>query len=308
VASLLVDAATGAPRPGALELRAACHDELERWRAAIEWAVATVSTRAQHRLSTVDRKEAPPLPQRVSQRVAFDRVAPPLPPRTPEPPGPATSQKPKQTPSPVFYDAVQSPARRLFPAASPPTPSPKKADPAPDAGRTWGDRLDAASAPVPPAAAPALVAAAPSDPAPVSSLAPPPTPPRPKPPPPPPRPKPPAPASGDASLAKYEKMLKIHLPQGAVEQKMRADGVDPALLFPDAAPAPQKLVLPKPAKQVAPRPAGGGDLMAQLKAGVALKKAAPLGPAAPKVDGLSGLAEAIAASQKRRAKALANLP
>ena len=277
--SLLVDAATGAPRPGALELRATYRDDLERWRAAIEWAVATVSTRAQHRLSTVDRKDAPPLPQRASQRVASDKVAPPLPPRTPEPPGPATSQKPKRTPSPVFYDAVQSPARRLFPAASPPTPSPKKAEPAP-----------APVAPAPPASAP------------VSSPAPPPTPSRPKPPPPPPRPKPPEPAaaSGDPALAKYENMLRMHLPQGAVEQKMRADGVDPALLFPDAAPAPAKLVLPKPTKQVAPRPAGGSDLMAQLKAGVALKKAAPVGPAPPKADGLSGLAEAIAASASRR--------
>ena len=46
---------------------------------------------------------------------------------------------------------------------------------------------------------------------------------------PPPATAPPAP-SGDPRLAKYERMLKMHLPRGAVEQKMRADGVDPALL------------------------------------------------------------------------------
>ncbi|KAH8076520.1 hypothetical protein JL721_526 [Aureococcus anophagefferens] len=38
-----------------------------------------------------------------------------------------------------------------------------------------------------------------------------------------------APGPADA-LAKYRKMLKMHLPRGAVEQKMRAEGVDPALL------------------------------------------------------------------------------
>ena len=37
-----------------------------------------------------------------------------------------------------------------------------------------------------------------------------------------------------ADLAKYQKMLKMHLPRGAVEQKMRADGLDPALLDRDA--------------------------------------------------------------------------
>ncbi|KAH8095805.1 hypothetical protein JL720_3136 [Aureococcus anophagefferens] len=36
------------------------------------------------------------------------------------------------------------------------------------------------------------------------------------------------------ALAKYRKMLKMHLPRGAVEQKMRAEGVDPALLDGDA--------------------------------------------------------------------------
>ena len=112
-------------------------------------------------------------------------------------------------------------------------------------------------------------------------------------------------------------MLNMKLPQGAVEQKMRADGVDPSLLFPDAAPAPAKLVLPKPRKKtVHLQLHAGGDLMAQLKAGTKLKKvevSAPLGPPPPKAmssgdGGIGGLAEAIAASQKRRAKALANLP
>ncbi|KAH8059898.1 hypothetical protein JL720_13708 [Aureococcus anophagefferens] len=37
-----------------------------------------------------------------------------------------------------------------------------------------------------------------------------------------------------SGLAKYRKMLKMHLPRGAVEQKMRAEGVDPALLDGDA--------------------------------------------------------------------------
>ena len=112
-------------------------------------------------------------------------------------------------------------------------------------------------------------------------------------------------------------MLAMKLPQGAVEQKMRADGVDPSLLFPDAAPAPKPVVLPKPRKKtVHLKLHAGGDLMAQLKAGTKLKKvevSAPLGPPPPKAmsagdGGIGGLAEAIAASQKRRAKALVNLP
>ena len=166
-------------------------------------------------------------------------------------------------------------------------------------GKTWGDRLNAASA----------------APAPEPAPAPAPPPARPKPPPPP--PKPAAAASGDPALAKYEKMIAMKLPQGAVEQKMRADGVDPSLLFPDAAPAPKPVVLPKPRKKtVHLQLHAGGDLMAQLKAGTKLKKvevSAPLGPPPPKAmssgdGGIGGLAEAIAASQKRRAKALANLP
>ena len=38
----------------------------------------------------------------------------------------------------------------------------------------------------------------------------------------------------DPRMAKYQRMLKMHLPRGAVEQKMRADGLDPALLDRDA--------------------------------------------------------------------------
>ena len=229
--------------------------------------------------------------------MSSDSAPPPLPPRTPvhTPPGPLTAQKPVQDEE-VFYDAVQSPARKLFPQASPATPSPKEKV---MKGKTWGDRLNAASA----------------APAPEPAPAPAPPPARPKPPPPP--PKPAAAASGDPALAKYEKMIAMKLPQGAVEQKMRADGVDPSLLFPDAAPAPAKLVLPKPRKKtVHLKLHAGGDLMAQLKAGTKLKKvevSAPLGPPPPKAmssgdGGIGGLAEAIAASQKRRAKALANLP
>ncbi|KAH8061770.1 hypothetical protein JL722_3724 [Aureococcus anophagefferens] len=39
-----------------------------------------------------------------------------------------------------------------------------------------------------------------------------------------------APRAGGAVLAKYLKMLQMHVPRGAVENKMRADGLDPALL------------------------------------------------------------------------------
>ena len=41
--------------------------------------------------------------------------------------------------------------------------------------------------------------------------------------------------SGDPRLAKYHKMLKMHIPRPAVEMKMRTDGLDPALLDTDAA-------------------------------------------------------------------------
>ena len=271
VISLLVDAETGKPREGALELRAPDREELGKWKQTIEWAVATAAARAQHRLSTVDRKDAPPLPKRVSKRVSSDSAPPPLPPRTPvhTPPGPLTAQKPKQDEE-VFYDAVQSPARKLFPQASPATPSPKEKV---MKGKTWGDRLNAASA----------------APAPEPAPAPAPPPARPKPPPPP--PKPAAAASGDPALAKYEKMIAMKLPQGAVEQKMRADGVDPSLLFPDAAPAPAKLVLPKPRKKTVHLKlhAGGDLMMAQLKAGTKLKKVGSRrrrGAAAAKADEL----------------------
>ena len=39
-----------------------------------------------------------------------------------------------------------------------------------------------------------------------------------------------APRADGAALAKYLKMLQMHVPRGAVENKMRADGLDPALL------------------------------------------------------------------------------
>ena len=57
--------------------------------------------------------------------------------------------------------------------------------------------------------------------------------------PPPAPPAPPAPAAtGGASAAKYKKMLKMGLPRGAVEQKMAADGLDPALLDAPDEPTP----------------------------------------------------------------------
>ena len=63
---------------------------------------------------------------------------------------------------------------------------------------------------------------------------------------------PPAAPSGDPRLAKYERMLKMHLPRGAVEQKMRVDGLDPSLLGGGAAAAPA-VPAPPPA---APAPSG----------------------------------------------------
>ncbi|KAK7232453.1 hypothetical protein SO694_00032229 [Aureococcus anophagefferens] len=164
---------------------------------------------------------------------------------------------------------------------------------------------------------------------------------------------PPAPAAAavkpgarTTKLKKFNMMLKMHLPQGAVEQKMRAEGLDPALLFGAsvASPAPKKVSIPPPTKKAAapaggggdllsqiqagkklkkkstappaPKPAAGGgmDLMAQIAAGKQLKKAKPKAaapPPAPKPAGGGGggsLADAIAASQKRRAAKLGNLP
>ena len=56
----------------------------------------------------------------------------------------------------------------------------------------------------------------------------------------------------DPRLAKYLRMLKMHLPRGAVEQKMRVDGLDPSLLGGGAAAAPA-VPAPPPA---APAPSG----------------------------------------------------
>lgn len=38
------------------------------------------------------------------------------------------------------------------------------------------------------------------------------------------------PANLDAALAKYQKMLKVHIPEMVVALKMQAAGLDPALL------------------------------------------------------------------------------
>ena len=213
-------------------------------------------------------KDAPPLPKRVSKRVSSDSAPPPLPPRTPvhtpgAPHGPETCQDEE-----VFYDAVQSPARSCSPGVSRDAVAQRKVM----KGKTWGDRLNAASAhrrrhqrARPRAAA----AASP--------------------------PKPAAAASGDPA-SQVRKMLAMKLPQGAVEQKMRADGVDPRYCSRTRT-APSRR-LPKPRKKtVHLKLHAGGDLMAQLKAGTKLKKveSRAVGAAAPKAmssgDGASGIPE-----------------
>jgi hypothetical protein len=55
-------------------------------------------------------------------------------------------------------------------------------------------------------------------------------------------------AAGGGAYEKYFKMLAMHLPRGAVEQKMIADGVDPSILDnPEAASAPVSNPSPAPA-------------------------------------------------------------
>ncbi|KAJ1462998.1 formin homology 2 domain-containing protein [Pelagophyceae sp. CCMP2097] len=68
----------------------------------------------------------------------------------------------------------------------------------------------------------------------------------------------PPPLSEDPTFAPYFKMLAMHLPRGAVEQKMRADGLDPKVLdldpskpMPAPAAAPAK---PKVARKLKPQP------------------------------------------------------
>ncbi|KAH8093604.1 hypothetical protein JL720_4749 [Aureococcus anophagefferens] len=88
-------------------------------------------------------------------------------------------------------------------------------------------------------------------------------------------------AADDPKLKKFNMMLKMHLPQGAVEQKMRAEGLDPALLFGAsvASPAPKKVSIPPPTKKAAALAGGGGDLLSQIQAGKKLKKKSTAPPA-----------------------------
>ncbi|KAH8076715.1 hypothetical protein JL721_739 [Aureococcus anophagefferens] len=69
------------------------------------------------------------------------------------------------------------------------------------------------------------------------------------------------PVGEDPKYAKYFKMLKMHLPRGAVEQKMIAEGMDPKVLDLDPT---------KPA----PAAAAGGGVKSVVKRGLAAKKAA----------------------------------
>ncbi|KAH8067384.1 hypothetical protein JL720_12423 [Aureococcus anophagefferens] len=69
------------------------------------------------------------------------------------------------------------------------------------------------------------------------------------------------PVGEDPKYAKYFKMLKMHLPRGAVEQKMIAEGMDPKVLDLDPT---------KPA----PAAAAGGGVKSAVTRGLAAKKAA----------------------------------
>ena len=79
--------------------------------------------------------------------------------------------------------------------------------------------------------------------------------------------------------AKYEKMKKMRMPEGAIRQAMQRDGVDPGPFFGEA----PKAAAPVPAARPNPFGGGGGgmSLMDQIKAskGAGLKKVTATPPA-----------------------------
>ena len=90
----------------------------------------------------------------------------------------------------------------------------------------------------------------------------------------------------DPKYAQYFKMLSMHLPKGAVVQKMMKDGVDSSILDADPdKPAPAGTgstpAASKPALPSAPPLSGGGSFLDEIKKGKALKKPS----AAPKPAG-----------------------
>eukprot|EP00750_Incisomonas_marina_P028252 INCI657.1.p1 GENE.INCI657.1~~INCI657.1.p1 ORF type:complete len:1732 (-),score=344.30 INCI657.1:1710-6905(-) len=82
-------------------------------------------------------------------------------------------------------------------------------------------------------------------------------------------------ASNGPDLSKYMRMLKMGLPRGAVEQKMRSDGLDPSLLDSESTSSPAKSGAPPP-----PPPAGlhGGPPPPPAPGGIA---GGPPGPPPP---------------------------
>jgi len=86
--------------------------------------------------------------------------------------------------------------------------------------------------------------------------------------------------NGDPALAKFALMQKMNMPRGAIEQAMQRAGVDPALLFPDYAPAPApaltRAVPPRAAAPVQRAASPRADMLAGIQMGQAqLKKAEP---------------------------------
>lgn len=79
--------------------------------------------------------------------------------------------------------------------------------------------------------------------------------------------------TNDPRAKKYQMMLKVGLPRGAVENKMIADGVDPAILFPST-PADESTNLrtSKASKDVTVPSEPRGGLLAEIQAKKQLKK------------------------------------
>ena len=313
---LVIDGETRKPKKDGFALRAPDQAQFDEWRASIQWCITNTSkakaTAASQRTLDLGHKQAaaPPPPPVVSAAPAV--AAAPAP-----PPAPRAAPAPAPPPAPSGGDPKLKKYEMMLKMHLPQGAVEQKmraegVDPALLFGAGGGGGGGGAPAAPP---APAAAAVKPG-------------------------------AADDPKLKKFNMMLKMHLPQGAVEQKMRAEGLDPALLFGAsvASPAPKKVSIPPPTKKAAapaggggdllsqiqagkklkkksaappaPKPAAGGgmDLMAQIAAGKQLKKAKPKAaepPPAPKPAGGGGggsLADAIAASQKRRAAKLGNLP
>ena len=206
----MITEADGKPR-SKFQARTEHQVELKEWKLSIE---ASIDAQIQRAAKKIDKQI-----ERVSAKFDGGRPADAM-------------EAARLTPSPTLSSPTSSPAASsVAAAASPPTAPPTASPPAivaksppsvtnrPPAlpGRkSAGAPRTSVTGAAPSIPARPRVPARPAEAAAPAAVAPPST-------------------GSDPRVKKYEMMLKVGLPRGAVENKMHADGIDPAILFPDLA-------------------------------------------------------------------------